>query len=42
MALNFMKKSEFVYDTKGGSNYIEAAFDSFGITDEKLILNLAP
>ena len=35
-------KSEFVYDTKGGSNYIEAAFDSFGITDEQLILNLAP
>ena len=35
-------KSEFVYNTKGGGNYIEAAFDSFGITDEQLILNLAP
>ena len=35
-------KSEFVYDTKSGGNYIEAAFDSFGITDEQLILNLAP
>ena len=35
-------KSEFVYDTKGGGNYIEAAFNPFGITDEQLILNLVP
>ena len=33
-------KSEFLYDTNGGSNYIEAAFNSFGITDEQLILML--
>lgn len=35
-------KSEFVCNTKDGGSYIEAAFDSFGITDEQLILNLAP
>ena len=32
------KKSEFVYDIKGGGNYVEAAFSPFGITDEQLIL----
>ena len=36
------KKSEFMYDTKGGGNYVEAALNSFGITDEQLTLNLAP
>ena len=35
-------KSKFVYDIKCGGNLIEAAVDSFGITDEQLILNLAP
>ena len=30
-----------MYNTKGGGNYIEAAFNSFGIRDEQLILNLA-
>ena len=34
--------SEFVYDTHGGGSYVNAAFNSFGITDEQLILNLAP
>ena len=34
-------KSEFVYDTKYGANYVEAALNSFGITEEQLILNLA-
>ena len=31
-----------MYDTKCGGNYVEAAFKSFDITDEKLILNFAP
>ena len=35
-------KSEFGYDTKGGGKYVEAAFNSFSITDKQLILNLAP
>ena len=35
-------KSEVVYDTEGGGNYIQAIFNSFGITDERLIVNLAP
>ena len=35
-------KSEFIYDTNGRGNYVEAAFNSFGITDEQLFLNLAP
>ena len=35
-------KSEFVNNTKGGSNYIKAVSDSFGITDDQSILNLAP
>ena len=34
-------KSEFVYDTKCGANYVEAALNSFSITEEQLILNLA-
>ena len=33
--------SEFAYDTKGGGKYVEAAFNSFSITDKQLILNLA-
>ena len=39
---NEKNKSELVYDTKGGGNYIEAALNPFGITDEQLIHNLAP
>ena len=35
-------KREFVYGIKDGVNYMEAAFDSFGITDEQLILKLPP
>lgn len=35
-------KSELVYDTKGGGDYVEAAINSLSITDEQLILNLAP
>ena len=33
-------KIEFVCDTKSGDNYLKAAFSSFGIADEKIILNL--
>ena len=39
---NEKNKSELVYNTKGGGNYIEAALNSFGITAEQLIHNLAP
>ena len=47
MTLDFMKdqrkmKSEFLYDTKGGSNYLKASSNSSGITDEQLIFNLEP
>ena len=35
-------KSEFVNNTKGGSNYVKAVSNSFGITDDQSILNLAP
>ena len=35
-------KNEFMYCTIGGGNYVEASFNSFGITDAQLILNLAP
>ena len=35
------KKNEFVCNTKGGGNYVKAASNSFGITDEQSILNLA-
>ena len=35
-------KSEFMCNAKGGGNYVEAAFNSSGITDKQLILNLAP
>ena len=34
-------KSEFVYDREGRGNYVEAAFNSFGNTDDQLVLNLA-
>ena len=34
-------KSKFEYGTKGGGDYVEVAFNSFGITDEQLIVNLA-
>ena len=37
-----MNKSEWVYDVGGGGNYIDAAISSLGITDEQLIINLAP
>ena len=45
--MDFMKdqmknESEFVYDTKDGGNYVEAGCNSFDITDEQLILNVAP
>ena len=30
-----------VYDTKVVSNYVEAAFHSFGITDEQFVFNIA-
>ena len=30
-----------MYSTKIGGNYVEAAFNSFGITEEQLIVNLA-
>ena len=35
-------KSEFMCNAKGGSNYVEAAFNSSGITDKQSILTLAP
>ena len=31
-----------MYDTKDAGNYVEAASNFFGITDEQLIFNLAP
>ena len=36
------RSSEFVYDRKAGGSYIDAALNSFGISDEQLISNLAP
>ena len=35
-------KSEFMCNAKGGGNYVEAAFNSSGITDKQFILNVAP
>ena len=35
-------KSEFMCNANGGGNYVEAAFNSSGITDKQFILNLAP
>ena len=48
MKLGFMKDQRktklnmYVYDTKGGSNYVEAAFHSYGIADEQFAFNIAP
>ncbi|KAF3833218.1 hypothetical protein F7725_026883 [Dissostichus mawsoni] len=36
-----MNKSQWVYDVGGGGDYIEAAISSLGISDEKLLQNLA-
>ena len=37
-----MNKSEWVYDVRGGGDYIAAALSSLGISDEQLLRNLAP
>ena len=37
-----MNKSEWVYDTRGGGDYIQSAISSLGISDEQLLQNLAP
>ena len=48
MKLGFMKDQRktklnmYVYDTKGGSNYVEAAFHSYGTADEQFAFNIAP
>ena len=39
---NEMNKSAWVYDIRGGGDYIEAAMSSLGINDEQLLLNVAP
>lgn len=36
-----MNRSEWVYDVKGGGDYIEAAISSLGISDEQLLQNMA-
>ena len=37
-----MNKSDWVYDVRGGGDYIAAALSSLGISDEQLLRNLAP
>ena len=37
-----INKSEWVYDTKGGGDYIQCAVESLGISDEQLIRNVTP
>jgi len=36
-----MNKSEWVYDVRGGGNYIDAAVSFLGISDEQLLQNVA-
>lgn len=36
-----MNKNVWVYDARGGGNYIEAAMSSLGITDEQFLPNIA-
>ena len=36
------KLSEWVYDTRGGGDYIQCVVNSLGITDEQLVKNVVP
>jgi len=36
-----MNKCEWVYDVRGGGDYIDAAMSSLGISDEQLLQNVA-